>query len=67
MEDEDEFVMVGSDGLWDVIPPAEAVKLARHYVAQKTMTMGEVARKVVDAAVARGTNDNTTLLIIRLR
>ena len=65
--EEDEFVMIGSDGLWDVIPTMDAVKLARHYVAQGTMTMEEIAKKVVEAAVERGTDDNTTLLIIRLR
>jgi serine/threonine protein phosphatase PrpC len=65
--EEDEFVMIGSDGLWDVIPSKDAVKLARHYVAQGTMTMEEIAKKVVEAAVERGTDDNTTLLIIRLR
>ena len=64
---EDEFVLVASDGLWDVLQPNECVRLVRFYISgEKELTLDQVAAKVVDAAVQRGTPDNTTLLIVRV-
>ena len=64
---EDEFVLVASDGLWDVLQPDECVRLVRFYISgEKELTLDQVAAKVVDAAVQRGTPDNTTLLIVRV-
>ena len=64
---EDEFLLVASDGLWDVLQPNECVRLVRFYISgEKELTLDQVAAKVVDAAVQRGTPDNTTLLIVRI-
>ena len=54
------------DGLWDVLLPKEGVQLVRHYVSLGSLSLAEVAMKVVDVAIARGTVDNTTLMIIRV-
>mgnify|MGYP001168151229 CR=1 FL=1 len=66
IEKEDEFLLIGSDGLWDVVEVNEAVQLARHYISQG-LSLEQVSQKLVEAATSRGTDDNTTLMIVSLQ
>ena len=65
LEPEHEFVVLGSDGLWDVLEPAVAVAMAR----DELRAYGDAAmasEKLVEAALARKTDDNVTVLVLPL-
>ncbi|KAF8055592.1 SEC13B [Scenedesmus sp. PABB004] len=58
----DQFVVLGSDGLWDVISDAEAVGLVRDTVKDA----GLAAKRLVQEALARGSADNVTAVVLFL-
>jgi len=77
LTDQDMFVIVACDGLWDVIEDQESVNLVlegiRELMALLPSTdtlahrksMGEVlARMLVEEALARGTSDNVSCLMV---
>ena len=66
IDQNDEFILIASDGVWDVIDPTESIKLARHFIMQNELTLTQIAEKLVEAATSRGTDDNTTLMIVPL-
>ncbi|KAL4458266.1 hypothetical protein ABPG75_013131 [Micractinium tetrahymenae] len=61
----DEFVVVASDGLWDVMDSQEVVKLARRDL-QRGSHPQEVAAKLSALAVKRGSQDNVAVVLIDL-
>lgn len=56
---EDEFLVLASDGLWDVLSNEEAVRLVQDTVKEP----GMCARRLVAAALERGATDNVTALV----
>ena len=56
----DEFLLLASDGLWDVVPNQDAVSLVRGIALPE-----EMARVLIDEAYRRGSVDNITCLCIR--
>ena len=57
-----EFMIMASDGLWDMMSNQEAVNFARHQLSvHKNADLA--AQKLVQKAMARGSHDNTTALI----
>lgn len=62
LTDEDDFLIVASDGLWKVMNNDEAVQ---HVLAQKT---AEGAAKVLAAAaLRRGSRDDISVLVVCLK
>ena len=66
-----EFVIVGCDGIWDVIEDQEAVDLVRRYVKNGSLRDGErqkyketAAKMLCQEALDRGTSDNVTILVV---
>ena len=62
---EDEFVLLGSDGLWDVLDPAAAVALAR----DELRAYGDAAiasEKLVEVALQRKAEDNVSAIVLPL-
>lgn len=57
----DEFIILASDGLWDVISDQKACDIAR-----KCATPQEASKKLVESALQLGTQDNTTAVVVRL-
>lgn len=56
------FIIAGCDGVWDVVDAKEAIDcIAR----MKDAT--EMARRLVEFAIERGTTDNVSAMVIRLR
>lgn len=55
------WVVLGSDGLWDVMSNEEAVKLAR-----KSTSPEVAARKLASEAYLRGSEDNISVLVCRV-
>ena len=64
-DEEDEFVILGTDGLWDVMQSSEAVDLVQRLI-QEGLPREQVATWMVEESIRRGTYDNVTVVIIWL-
>ncbi|GAB0492374.1 hypothetical protein MMPV_003636 [Pyropia vietnamensis] len=58
----DEFLVLASDGLWDVVGVAEVARLVRTTVR----VAGMAARRLAALAVDRGCGDNVTVVVVYL-
>ncbi|KAG2498849.1 hypothetical protein HYH03_003041 [Edaphochlamys debaryana] len=56
---EDEFLLLASDGLWDVMSNQEAVTLIRDIKDPE-----QAAKKITEEALGRGSNDNISCVVI---
>jgi protein phosphatase 1L len=61
IDNEAEFLVLASDGLWDVVPNEDAVSLVRSEEEPEV-----AARKLTDTAFARGSADNITCIVVKL-
>ncbi|KAF3782566.1 putative protein phosphatase 2C 52 [Nymphaea thermarum] len=55
-----EFLVIASDGLWDVVPNEDAVSLVRTIEEPE-----QAARKLTETAFTRGSADNITCVVVR--
>ncbi|KAI0675128.1 protein serine/threonine phosphatase 2C [Trametes maxima] len=62
LDEEDEILILACDGLWDVVNDQEAVDIV--HGVQDSM---EAAQRLVEEARRRKTQDNVTILVVRLR
>jgi len=62
---EDEFVLVASDGLWDVFSNQEAVDFVAN-MYKKEKTWEAAAKALTTKAQSKGSGDNTTVVIVSL-
>ncbi|GBF88929.1 hypothetical protein Rsub_01428 [Raphidocelis subcapitata] len=63
LTEEDSFLVMATDGVWDVMTDAEAVALVRDTVKDPQMS----AKRLVTEALSRGSRDNCTALVVFLR
>lgn len=65
LDDEDLFILLATDGLWDVMDSQEAVSyiLSLH---DAKLSKKKIATQIVEEALRRGTYDNVTVVIIWL-
>jgi len=61
LEARDQFLLLGSDGVFDVVSNQEAVDLVK-----STNTMREAASALVDLAFEYNSHDNATAVVVRL-
>jgi serine/threonine protein phosphatase PrpC len=61
---EDEFMILASDGLWDVINSIDAVKIV-HEKFLKGKSSSQVAEELCELALRLGSSDNVTIVIIQ--
>ncbi|KXZ52830.1 hypothetical protein GPECTOR_8g213 [Gonium pectorale] len=59
---EDEFLILASDGLWDVMTNQEAVTLIRDVTDAE-----KAAKRITEEALNRGSNDNISCVVVRFR
>jgi len=65
----DQFVIVGCDGLWDVVEDQDAVDLVRAFVHEdgdEVVGKGskkDAAQMLCDEALRRGSTDNVTVIV----
>ena len=59
---EHDVLILACDGLWDVVSDREAA-----IVALNTDDAGLAAKRLRDLAFARGSDDNISVLVVRLR
>ncbi|XP_050231776.1 protein kinase and PP2C-like domain-containing protein [Mercurialis annua] len=60
---EDEFLVIGSDGLWDVVSNEEVIELIRDTVKEG----GMCSKRLATEAAQRGSKDNITVIVVFLR
>ncbi|XP_077227267.1 protein kinase family protein / protein phosphatase 2C (PP2C) family protein [Tasmannia lanceolata] len=60
---EDEFLVMASDGLWDVISNEEVVSIIRDTVKEP----GMCSKRLATEAAERGSKDNITVIVVFLR
>ena len=61
INENDLFVIMGSDGVWDVFTEEDLSKLSKEKLSTE-----EFAKKIVKLSIDKGTTDNVTILVIRL-
>ena len=59
--DEDEFLIVACDGLWDVVSDQDAVDLVSQYTDSQ-----EAAQNLLQHALENFSTDNTSVMIVKL-
>ena len=65
IKDDDEFIILASDGLWDVMSSKDAVDFARKDL-QKGRSLQSVANKLANIALRRYSEDNIAVVVIDL-
>ncbi|XP_003541274.1 probable protein phosphatase 2C 27 [Glycine max] len=62
---EDEFFIIGSDGIWDVFHSQNAIHFARRSL-QEHNDVKQCCEEVIGEAIKRGATDNLTVVMISL-
>ncbi|KAA8499107.1 Protein phosphatase 2C-like 1 [Porphyridium purpureum] len=65
LQEDDAFLILACDGLWDVMEDDESVKFVADKFA-KGMDMAQISKKLVKAALERGSMDNISVMVVRL-
>ncbi|XP_051225244.1 probable protein phosphatase 2C 8 [Lolium perenne] len=75
--DKDEFLILASDGLWDVMSNDIACKIARNCLSGRAAskypesvsgsTAADAAALLVELAISRGSKDNISVVVVELR
>ncbi|KAK9269240.1 hypothetical protein L1049_001010 [Liquidambar formosana] len=60
---EDEFLIIGSDGVWDVFTNQNAIDFTRRRL-QEHNDVKLCCKEVVEEAIKRGADDNLTVVIV---
>jgi len=60
-----EFLLLACDGLWDVMDPNDAVRVARDLLFTKKVSAEIAAARLAEIAIHLGSADNTTVILIR--
>merc|ERR1712187_347643 len=63
--DEDDFVILGSDGIWDVVPDEVAVKMVQDSLGSGKDEV-EAAKEVLKYANDKGSTDDKTAMVVNL-
>ncbi|ESQ51507.1 hypothetical protein EUTSA_v10017990mg [Eutrema salsugineum] len=68
IDQEHEFLILASDGLWDKVSNQEAVDIARpFYVGTEKKPLLLACKKLVDLSASRGSSDDISVMLIPLR
>lgn len=65
LTDDDEFLVIGCDGLWDVMTYAEVVDFCYRRF-QEGMPAQSIAEELAQAALTKGSTDNVTAMLVHL-
>lgn len=65
----DEFIIIASDGLWDVISNKLACEVVRRIFKMRFVKSGaaEAAALLAELAMDRGSRDNISVIVVRLK
>lgn len=63
--DEDEFIVIACDGIWDVIDSAGVVRYVRTRLqADPLIDLNDISKGLLDYCLGRGSKDNMTIIIV---
>lgn len=62
LSDEYEYLILASDGLWDVVENQEAIELIKSY-----KTLQEVSEHLINLAISKGSEDDITVIVVDLK
>ncbi|XP_039120650.1 protein phosphatase 2C 51-like [Dioscorea cayenensis subsp. rotundata] len=75
--EKDEFIILASDGFWDVVSNEVACRVARRYLTQcnsvvavepeRRNTLNEAATVLSQLAISQGSCDNITVIVVELK
>lgn len=75
--DKDEFLILATDGLWDVVSNEVACKITRNCLSGRMAaafpdavsgrTAADAAALLVELAMSRGSKDNISVVVVELR
>lgn len=63
---DDYFLLLASDGFWDVIGTQQAISLITTKIGEK-QDLNCICKELTDLALKRATEDNTTVLLVKLK
>ncbi|PWA61106.1 protein kinase family protein / protein phosphatase 2C (PP2C) family protein [Artemisia annua] len=63
LSDDDEYLVMASDGLWDVVSSLEVVSIIKDTVKEP----GMCSKRLATEAAERGSSDNITVIVVFLR
>lgn len=63
---DDYFLLLASDGFWDVIGTQQAISLITTKIGEK-QDLNLICKELTDLALKRATEDNTTVLLVKLK
>lgn len=71
LSDKDKFIIMGCDGLWDVVSNQDAVHFVLMHCYDKTLqhrlkTNINIAKKLAEYAISKGSTDNVSVIVIFL-
>jgi len=61
----DEFLVLGCDGLWDVMDPDDVVRVTFGLLFEKKWPARKAAARLAELAIHLGSSDNITVIVIR--
>ncbi|EDW12881.1 protein phosphatase 1F [Drosophila mojavensis] len=62
-----DFLVMGSDGLWDHVPESFVVETVYQCLAESTTQLEDIPKLLVEAAKDRDSQDNITVILILLK
>lgn len=62
----DEFLILGCDGVWDVLNNQEAVDIVKTSLTETGGDLNVAAKKLIDEAFAKGSRDNISAIVVKL-
>eukprot|EP00986_Skeletonema_menzelii_P021370 scaffold34312_cov154-Skeletonema_menzelii.AAC.1 len=63
--EEDEFIIIACDGIWDVQTNQECVKMVADIFSEGEQDLGLVCEEVLDLCLIKGSKDNMTCVVIK--
>eukprot|EP00475_Leptophrys_vorax_P045011 TRINITY_DN922_c0_g1_i6.p1 TRINITY_DN922_c0_g1~~TRINITY_DN922_c0_g1_i6.p1 ORF type:complete len:528 (-),score=95.61 TRINITY_DN922_c0_g1_i6:272-1855(-) len=63
---ENEFVILASDGVWDLIDTESAAAIVRNSLYVENQTPSQAAKILVEKAVKKGSRDDVTAIVVKL-
>ena len=64
LRSDDEFILIASDGFWDVVTPKSAITFVRNLISSQQKDCDFITKELVAMALAHGSNDNITVLFV---
>jgi len=61
---DDDFLVIASDGLWDVVSPKEVIYLV---ISKMHLDCDEICEHLIDISKKRSSEDNITILLVKFR